>query len=71
MTQKQAVMGVKGHSIFVKLTYPFDLVNSFAVDWKHCNCLGVIKYSMWLLVRYFFKNDVKFPYKITYKKKRM
>ena len=28
-TQKQAVVGVKGHSIFAKLLYPFDLVRSF------------------------------------------
>ena len=45
-TQKQAVMGVKGHSIFAKLTYPFDLVNSFAIYWMHCVCLGVVKYIM-------------------------
>ena len=31
-TIKQAVMGVKGHSIFTKLSYPFDLVRSFAID---------------------------------------
>lgn len=31
-TQKNAVMGVKGHSIFAKLLYPFDLIRSFAID---------------------------------------
>ena len=39
-TIKQAVMGVKGHS------YPFDLVRSFAIDWMHCVCLGVVRYIM-------------------------
>ena len=43
-TQKQAVVGVKGHSIFAKLLYPFDLVRSFAIDWMHCVHLGVVKY---------------------------
>ena len=47
-TQKQAVVGVKGHSIFAKLTHPFDLVNSFAIDWMHSVCLGVVKYVMQL-----------------------
>ena len=47
-TQKQAVMGVKGYSIFAKLTYPFDLIRSFAIDWMHCVCLGVVKYIMQL-----------------------
>lgn len=45
-TIKKAVMGVKGHSIFVKLSYPFDLVRSFAIDWMHSVCLGVVKYIM-------------------------
>ncbi|CAH3181485.1 unnamed protein product, partial [Porites evermanni] len=35
-TQRKAVMGVKGHSIFAKLLYPFDLIRSFAIDWMHC-----------------------------------
>ena len=39
-------MGVKGHSIFAKLLYPFDLIRSFAIDWMHCVCLGVVKYIM-------------------------
>ena len=47
-TQKQPVMGVKGHSIFAKLRYPFDLIRSFAIDWMRCVCLGVIKYIMQL-----------------------
>lgn len=47
-TQKQPVMGVKGHSIFAKLQYPFDLIRSFAIDWMHCVCLGVVKYIMQL-----------------------
>ena len=47
-TVKQAVMGVKGHSIFAKLSYPFDLVRSFAIDWMHSVCLGVVKYIMHL-----------------------
>ena len=47
-TQKQPVMGVKGHSIFAKLRYPFDLIRSFAIDWMHCVCLGVVKYIMQL-----------------------
>jgi len=47
-TQKKAVMGVKGHSVFVKLLYPFDLIQSFAIDWMNCVCLGVIKYIMQL-----------------------
>ena len=47
-TQKQPVMGVKGHSIFAKLRYPFDLIRSFAIDWMHCVCLGVVKYVMQL-----------------------
>ena len=46
-TQKQAVVGVKGHSIFAKL-YPFDLVCSFAIDWMHCVYLEVVKYIMTL-----------------------
>ena len=45
-TQRKAVMGVKGHSIFAKLLYPFDLIRSFAIDWMHCVCLGVVKYIM-------------------------
>ena len=45
-TIKKAVMGVKGHSIFLKLSYPFDLVRSFAIDWMHSICLGVVKYIM-------------------------
>ena len=45
-TIKKAVMGVKGHSIFVKLSYPFDLVHSFAINWMHSVCLGVVKYIM-------------------------
>ena len=45
-TIKKAVMGVKGHSIFVKVSYPFDLVRSFAIDWMHSVCLGVVKYIM-------------------------
>ena len=40
--------GVKGYSIFAKLTYPFDLIRSFAIDWMHCVCLGVVKYIMQL-----------------------
>ena len=47
-TQKKAVMGVKGHSVFAKLLYPFDLIRSFAIDWMHCVCLGVVKYIMQL-----------------------
>ena len=47
-TQKQVVMRVKGHSIFAKLLYPFDLVCSFAIDCMHCVCLGVVKYIMTL-----------------------
>lgn len=47
-SQTQAVMGVKGHSIFAKLRYPFDLIRSFAIDWMHCVCLGVVKYIMQL-----------------------
>ena len=42
------MVGVKGHSIFAKLTHPFDLVNSFAIDWMHSVCLGVVKYVMQL-----------------------
>ena len=45
-TQKKPVMGVKGHSVFAKIRYPFDLVRSFAIDWMHCVCLGVVKYIM-------------------------
>lgn len=45
-TQSQAVMGVKGHCVFAKLSYPFDLIRSFAIDWMHCVCLGVVKYIM-------------------------
>jgi len=41
-------MGVKGHSTFAKLWYPFDLILSFAIDWMHCVCLGVVKYIMQL-----------------------
>lgn len=47
-TIKQPVMGVKGHCIFSKLSYSFDLVRSFAIDWMHCVCLGVVKYIMQL-----------------------
>ena len=47
-TPRNAVMGVKGHSIFAKLLYPFDLIRSFAIDWMHCVCLGVVKYIMQL-----------------------
>ena len=47
-TQRKAVMGVKGHSIFAKLLYPFDLIRSFAIDWMHSVCLGVVKYIMQL-----------------------
>ena len=47
-TQRKAVMGVKGHSIFAKLLYPFDLIRSFAIDWMYCVCLGVVKYIMQL-----------------------
>ena len=32
-SQKQAVMGVRGHLIFAKLRYPFDLIRSSAIDW--------------------------------------
>ena len=39
-------MGVKGHSIFAKLLYPFDLIRSFAINWMHCVCLGAVKYIM-------------------------
>lgn len=45
-TQKNAMMGVKGHSIFAKLLYPFDLIHSFAIDWMHCVCLGAVKYIL-------------------------
>ena len=41
-------MGVKEHSIFAKLLYPFDLIRSFAIDWMYCVCLGVVKYIMQL-----------------------
>ena len=37
---------MKEHSIFEKLLYPFDLIRSFAIDWMHCVCLGVVKYIM-------------------------
>ena len=47
-TQKQAVVGVKGHSIFAKPLYPFDLVRYFAIDWMHCVYLGVVKYIITL-----------------------
>ena len=47
-TKKQVVMRVKGHSIFAKLLYPFNLVRSFAIDWMHYVCLGVVKYIMTL-----------------------
>lgn len=39
-------MHFKGHSIFAKLLYPFDLIRSFAIDWMHCVCLGAVKYIM-------------------------
>lgn len=48
-TQENAVMGVKGHSVFAKLNCRFDLVRSFAVDWMHCVPLGVVKYLMNLM----------------------
>ena len=47
-TKKQAVVGVKGHSIFAQLSYPFDLVRSFAIDWMHCVCVGVVRYILTL-----------------------
>ena len=47
-SQKKAVMGVKGHSVFSKLKYPFDLVFSCAIDWMHCVSLGCVKYVMTL-----------------------
>ena len=47
-TQKQAVVEVRGQSIFAKLLHPFDLVRSFAIDWMHCVYLGVVKYIMTL-----------------------
>lgn len=50
-SQKTAVMGVKGHSVFSKLKYPFDLVYSFAIDWMHCVSLGCVKYVMTLLMQ--------------------
>ena len=50
-SQKKAVMGVKGHSVFSKLKYPFDLVFSFAIDWMHCVSLGCVKYVMTLLLQ--------------------
>ena len=40
------MVGVKGHSIFAKLLYPFDLIRSFAINWMHSVCLGVLKYIM-------------------------
>ena len=43
-------MGVKGHSIFAKLLYPFDLIQLFAIDRMHCVCVGVVKYIMQLQV---------------------
>ena len=43
-------MGVKGHSLFSKLKYPFDLVFSFAIDWTHCVSLGSVKHVMTLLI---------------------
>ena len=43
-------MGVKGHSLFSKLKYPFDLVFSFAIDWMHCVSLGSVKHVMTLLI---------------------
>lgn len=49
-TQLQAVMGVKGHSIFTKLLNSFDLVRSFAIGWMHSVCLGVVKYIMQMLL---------------------
>lgn len=50
-SQKKAVMGVKGHLVFSKLNYPFDLMFSFAVDWMHCVSLGYVKYVMTLLTQ--------------------
>lgn len=44
-------MGVKSHSVFSKLKYPFDLVFSFAIDWMHCVSLGCVKYVMTLLMQ--------------------
>ena len=44
-------MGVKGHLLFSKLNYPFDLMFSFAVDWMHCVSLGYVKYVMTLLTQ--------------------
>jgi len=41
-------MGVRRHLIFAKLRYPFDLIQSSAIDWMHCLCLGVVKYIMQL-----------------------
>ncbi|CAH3139110.1 unnamed protein product, partial [Porites lobata] len=43
---RKSVVGVKGHSIFAKLLYPFDLIRSFAINWMHSVCLGVLKYIM-------------------------
>ena len=59
-TQKQAVMGVKGHSVFAKLLYPFDLIRAFAIDWMHCVCLGVVKYIMQLQLSEGNKDNVFF-----------
>lgn len=50
-SQKKAVMGVKGHSVFSEVKYPFDVVFSFAIDWMHCVSLGCIKYVMTLLMQ--------------------
>lgn len=47
-TTRNAVMGVKGHSTFAKLLYPFDLIRSFAIYWMHCVCIGVVKFIMQL-----------------------
>ena len=41
----------KGHSVFAKLNYPFDLVFSFAIDWMHCISRGCVKYMMTLLTQ--------------------
>ena len=39
-------MGVKGASIFYKLTSPFNIIRGFAIDWMHCIPLGVTKYFL-------------------------
>lgn len=48
--QNAAVMGVKGHSAFAKISYRFDLIRSFAIDWMHCVALGVVKYVLNLML---------------------